>query len=73
MAVSLKAGEHFHAFFSSGVTLEAGLVYRVATELSKIRRLRLGQVYLDSRALPQLLGVSRQTSFCCFLLPADTA
>ena len=57
MAVSLKAGEHFHAVFSSGLTLEAGLVYRVATELSKTRRLGRGQIYLDRRTLPQLLGV----------------
>jgi hypothetical protein len=31
VAISLKAGKHFHAFFSSVSTLEAGLVYKVAT------------------------------------------
>src|ERR1044072_2228946 len=62
MAVSLKAGEHFHALFSSGdqnVTLEAGLGCKVATELSKIRWLRLGQVDLHGRLLPQLLRIRR--------------
>ena len=39
-------------------TLEARLVYRVATELSKSWRLWFGQVNLDGRTLPQLLGVS---------------
>src|ERR1700752_2917131 len=60
MAFSLKAGEHFHAIFSSGVTLEARLVYRVATELSKVRLGRWGQVNLDRRGLPQFLRICRK-------------
>src|SRR4029450_410871 len=34
LAISLKAGEHFHAIFSSGVALEASLVEWVAATLT---------------------------------------
>jgi hypothetical protein len=37
MAISLKAGKHSHAFLSSGLTLEAMLVYRVAVQSSAFR------------------------------------